>query len=102
MSTPGTGFNPTAARSRALPLPPMDVPRAVFNGLSFFRAPPSAFHAACGASEKPDFFGGDMRRIWGKARRMARGKRSGLAAPDRRLSGPQLRAYAGSPFESDR
>src|SRR5260370_10064026 len=101
MSTPGTGFNPTAARSRALPLPPMDVPRAVFSGLSFFRAPPSAFHAACGASENPDFFGGDMAQIWGKPGRMARGKRVVLAAPDRRLSGAQehwVSVYGGSTF----
>src|ERR1700736_6024344 len=91
MSTPGTGFSPTAARSRALPLPPLEVPRALFSGLSFVRAPLSAFHAACGASENPDFFGGAIARIWGMARRMARGKRTGAAAPDMTLSG---RSYA--------
>ena len=45
MSMPGTGLRPAAARSRAVPLPPMEVPRAVLR-------------AFCGASENPDLRGG--------------------------------------------
>ena len=51
MSMPGTGLRPAAARSRAVPLPPMEVPRAVLMGF-------------CGASENPDFWRG-MVRIMG-------------------------------------
>src|SRR5436190_2056776 len=92
MSMPAIGINPTAARSRAVPLPPMEVPRAVFRCRSFL-PPPSAFQAACGASENPGFFGGAMAQIWGNRGRMASGNvvfesaSPGDAALERRLEG---------------